>query len=70
MSKITIALDMAMCVLWIVTYTLVLIGTIRYQYPVISPITQAIIAPFEFCVAVSFLRGDNAIYCNDVFCNG
>lgn len=43
-------LDTAMCLLWMVTYTLVLIGTIKYRYPLISPISQAIIMPFEFSV--------------------
>lgn len=45
-----------MCLLWITTYTLVLIGTIKYKYPLISPITQAIIAPFEFSVLLLFLK--------------
>jgi len=44
-----------MCLLWIVTYTLVLIGTIKYRYPLIAPITQAIIAPFEFSVLIRFI---------------
>lgn len=45
-----IILDGIMCCMWMLTYTFVLIGTIKYQYPLISPITQAIIAPFEFSV--------------------
>lgn len=52
MSNIELFLDTAMCLLWIATYTLVLIGTIKYKYPLISPITQAIIAPLEFSVFI------------------
>lgn len=52
MSNLKIFIDSTMCMLWIVTYTLVLIGTIKTKYPMISPITQAIIAPFEFSVLV------------------
>lgn len=44
-----------MALLWIATYTTVFIGTIRYKYPLISPITQAIIAPFEFAVVIKFI---------------
>lgn len=56
MTKVQILLDIAMCLLWITTYTLVLIGSIRYQYPLISPITQAIIAPLEFSVLFLFIK--------------
>lgn len=45
-----------MCILWMIVYTLVLIGTIRYRYPLISPITQAIIAPLEFSVLFLFIK--------------
>ncbi len=55
MNTITSFLDTIMCVFWILTYTLVLIGTILYKFPLISPITQAIIAPFEFSVCIYFL---------------
>lgn len=41
------------------TYTLVLVGTIRYKYPLISPITQAVIAPFEFSVLYLFIISSN-----------
>lgn len=50
MSNIDLFFDTAMCFLWITTYTLVFIGTIKYKYPLISPITQAIVAPLEFSV--------------------
>lgn len=47
-----------MCVLWIITYTLALIGSVRYKKPLISPLTQACIAPFEFAVMFNLiLRG-------------
>lgn len=48
-------LDSAMSILWIVTYTLVLIGTIRLQYPLISPLTQAVVAPLEFAMLIFLL---------------
>lgn len=47
-----------MCVLWITTYTLVLIGTKKYKYPLISPITQVITAPLEFSVLFLFIKLD------------
>ena len=43
-----------MCVLWITTYTLILIGTVKYRYPLISPLAQGVIAPFEIMIAVLF----------------
>ena len=52
MDKLNVLLDVAMCVLWMVTYTLVLVGTIKYRYPLISPMAQAVIAPFEFSAFV------------------
>lgn len=54
MSRLQIILDTIMCILWMTTYTLVLIGTIKYRYPMISPVTQAIIAPFEFSVVLYY----------------
>ena len=48
-------LDMSMCCLWILTYTIALIGTIRYKYPLISPISQMITASFEFSVVYFFM---------------
>ena len=56
MNDLFVVLDIALCGLWILTYTLVLIGTIKYHYPLISPITQAIIAPFEWSVLFLFLK--------------
>lgn len=56
MGSIYIVLDTAMCMLWIVTYTLVLIGTVKYRYPLISPMAQAIIAPFEFSAVILFSK--------------
>lgn len=48
-------LDMIMCVCWIGTYTMVFIGTIKYKYPLISPIAQILGASFEFSVFISFI---------------
>ena len=55
MEKYQIVLDLTMCCMWSLTYTLVLIGTIKYKFPLISPVTQAITAPFEFAVIYIFL---------------
>lgn len=60
-------LDIAMCALWILTYILVLIGTIKYRYPLISPITQAIIAPFEWSVLFLQFNKLGGISVNYVF---
>ena len=57
MENIRTYLDATMCLLWIITYTLVLIGTIKYKYPLISSFTQLLIAPFEFAVWLSFVIG-------------
>ena len=56
MANFYLILDAFMCFLWIATYTLVLIGTLRYKYPLIAPLTQAIIAPFEFSVLLYFIK--------------
>lgn len=57
--------DAIMCFLWILAYTLVLVGTEKYKYPLISPITQLAIAPFEFAVLIKLLV-ENAIGINYV----
>lgn len=55
MGRLVEAFDMAMCVLWMLTYTLVLIGTVRYRYPMISPISQIFFGTNEFAVLLYFL---------------
>lgn len=57
MSEIVKTTDAVMCFFWITTYTLVFIGTKKYKYPSISPITQAVVAPFEFAVTIVHLKG-------------
>jgi len=57
MSGIIVFLDAAMCLLWIATYILVLIGTVKYRYPLISSATQLVIAPFEFVMLLMMLGG-------------
>lgn len=47
-----------MCLLWIMTYTLVLIGTVRYKQPLISSVTQLLIAPFEFAMWLGIIIAD------------
>ena len=56
MPDIWSILDATMGVLWIVTYTLVLIGSIKYGYPLIAPMAQAIIAPYEFSVLFLMMK--------------
>ena len=58
MINIMRVIDFLMTFSWIVTYTLVLIGTLKYKTPLISPITQAIIAPFEIGIFLGFLISD------------
>lgn len=55
MSAFTVALDFSICLLWILTYILVLVSTLKYKFPTISPITQLIIAPFEFSSLYLFI---------------
>ena len=64
MSKTNI--DAVMCLLWMLTYTLVLVGTEKYKYPLISPITQLVIAPFEFAVLFKLIV-ENAAGTNYIF---
>lgn len=47
--------DAVMSFLWSLTYTLVLIGTKKYKYPLLSPMTQLIIAPFEVAVVFKLI---------------
>lgn len=53
---------MLQCLLWIITYTLTLISTIKYRYPTISPIAQVIIASFEFSVLTRFIIQGTLIF--------
>ena len=66
MSKLYQILDASMCLCWCLTYVFVLIGTLKYKYPLISPITSAVVAPFEFVVLI-FLIMERAIGFNHVF---
>ena len=45
---------------WMITSTLILIGTIKYRYPLIPPQAQAIIATFEFVTFSFFVRSGQA----------
>lgn len=51
----TQVLDMTTCFLWILSYTAVLISTIKYKNPGISSISQVAIASFEFAVLIKFI---------------
>lgn len=55
MSNFQLVLDVLMCILWVITYVLVFIGTFKYQCALISPIAQAIIVPFELAVLAFFI---------------
>ena len=56
MTRFQYAADMAMCALWIVTYALCFISTVKHKYPALSPVTQLLIAPFEFSVVFRLVR--------------
>ena len=47
-----------MCIFWMITYTLVFIGTTKYKYPLIAPVTQAIVAPLEIWMAFFIIIGN------------
>ena len=56
MSDFQTTADTLMCALWIAAYALCFVSTIRYKYPALSPVTQLIIAPFEFAVLFRMIR--------------
>ena len=58
--------DAILCILWTVTYALALIGTKKYKYPLIPPITQMIIASLEFSVLFQVVK-DKILWQNHVF---
>lgn len=45
--------DLILSALWMATYTFVLIGTIKYKYPLISPATQIFIGSLENSVVIA-----------------
>ena len=47
--------DIAMCFLWIITELLCLIGIKKYKKPILPPLSQLVIAPFEFAVVIFFI---------------
>lgn len=55
MERYQVVLDAIMCILWIVTYTLCFVSTIKYKYPTFSPIAQLFGASFEFSVLIKFI---------------
>ena len=55
MTQLELLLDALMCCGWITTYTLVLIGTKIYKFPLISLSTQISIASVEIAVLISFI---------------
>lgn len=65
MGNLSVIFDAAMSALWILTYLLVLIGTIRYRYPLISPVSQFFFCTNEFAVLLFFVanasRFDNYV---------
>ncbi len=63
MSDFQLFFDVLLSIFWIITYTLVLIGTVKYRFPLIPPVTQAIIAPVEFSVLLSLI--DRSSFCWD-----
>lgn len=55
MTELQRILDILMCACWISTYTVCFVSTIKYKYPALSPVTQLIIAPFEFAALYRFI---------------
>ena len=50
--------DIFMCLGWFIVYILIIIGSIKYNSPLISPFGQAVIASFELAVFIGyFLSG-------------
>ena len=45
--------DVLMTSLWMLTYTLVLVSTVKRRFPAVSPWTQAFLTPLEVAVAVN-----------------
>ena len=43
MTDLQIIFDFTMCIMWLWAYVFVLVGCIKYRYPMISPLGQAII---------------------------
>lgn len=60
MSAIQKFFDVYMALSWVLVYMLVLIGTIKYKYPIYPPLAQLVIAPLEF--SVLFFRIHHGIY--------
>lgn len=54
-------LDEIMCFLWILTYLLTFLGSIKYKYVLIHPLTPAIIAPFELTVVLNFIVTNTSV---------
>ena len=44
-----------MCLLWVTTYVLVLVSTLKYRYPATSLFMIALVAPFEFSTLISII---------------
>lgn len=53
--------DITMCFLWLVTYILVIISTIKSKFPAMSPIACIIIFPWELLVAIGSISAFNAL---------
>ena len=59
MSDFFRMIDTIMCIFWVSTYALVLIGSFKYKYPMISLDAQAMIAPYEIAIVISFFAIDS-----------
>ena len=55
MGNLSVLFDAAMSAFWILTYVWVLIGTLRYRYPLISPVSQFFFCTNEFAVLLFFV---------------
>lgn len=60
MTQLEVVLDIVMCFGWILTYTLVLIGSQKYKFPLIPLSTQFFITSLEIAVFLGFLAGSQS----------
>lgn len=61
MDVVLYIFDILMCILWMLTYTLVLIATLKYQYPMIAIYSQVLLAPLELVCAIFFIRANKGL---------
>lgn len=61
MNNLNAYLDAAMCLLWIFTYLVVLLGTIRYRYPLMPLATQMAFMTHEIAILFFLITEKDSI---------